>query len=71
MAAVNPPTMGRTIKVGLNRNDFDRQRKTLSPLHVGGTPGEIVSLSLYKAVFEAENDDIGPENTYFWDVYNE
>jgi hypothetical protein len=22
----------------------------------------------YKALFEAENDDIGPENTYLWDI---
>jgi hypothetical protein len=22
----------------------------------------------YKALLEAENDDIGPENTYLWDV---
>ena len=22
----------------------------------------------YKALLEAENDDIGPENTYWWDV---
>ncbi|MFH1123896.1 MAG: hypothetical protein V1758_09590 [Pseudomonadota bacterium] len=25
----------------------------------------------YKALFGAENDDIGSENTYFWDVNNE
>jgi uncharacterized membrane protein YvbJ len=25
----------------------------------------------YKAVFGAENDDIGLQNTYFWDVNNE
>jgi len=23
----------------------------------------------YKALFEAEKDYIGPENTFFWDVY--
>lgn len=22
----------------------------------------------YKALFRVENDDIGPENTYFWDI---
>lgn len=22
----------------------------------------------YQALFEAENDDIGPENTYLWDI---
>jgi len=25
----------------------------------------------YKALFMAEKDDIGPENTYFWDVKSE
>ena len=25
----------------------------------------------YKSLFEAENDDIGPENSYFWEVNNE
>jgi len=25
----------------------------------------------YKALFEAENEDIDPENTFFWDVKDE
>jgi hypothetical protein len=25
----------------------------------------------YEAFFEAENDDIGPENTYLWDIKDE
>ena len=25
----------------------------------------------YEAFFEAENDDIGPENTYLWDIKGE
>jgi len=25
----------------------------------------------YKALFDAEKGDIGPENTYFWDINNE
>jgi hypothetical protein len=25
----------------------------------------------YKALFGAEKDDIGPENSYFWDINNE
>ena len=25
----------------------------------------------YKALFEAEKEDIGPENWYFWDVTSE
>jgi hypothetical protein len=29
------------------------------------------SLSIYKAFFEVENEDIGRENTYFWDGKDE
>ena len=25
----------------------------------------------YQGFFEAENDDIGPENTYLWDIKDE
>ena len=30
-----------------------------------------VGAAHYQALFEAENDDIGPENTYVWDIKSE
>jgi hypothetical protein len=31
----------------------------------------VVQSAHYKTLFEAEKDDIGPENTCFWDVKSE